>query len=213
MGCRDFTHAMPQRWTRRSILSTRVRLRLARMSATIFDASALTNNNSNHCPCANLVNRFKSLFIGTFPPPDGLNNNILERRMNSFHPLVILTWLSDSMPEVISCNASRIEDRYAPRKNAGGTFITHARCVKMSNTLIKSRATKPACVSADGRTSHASGRTMDSASTRESVDASPASGPLGWNRAMWSHLSDWISRIRHFACNLVLKILEQTWLR
>ena len=44
-------------------------------------------------------------------------------------------------------------ERYAPLRNAGGTFITEVRCVKISRTLIKSRAVKPACVRAERHTS------------------------------------------------------------
>ena len=77
------------------------------MSEAIFDGSALADNNSNHCPCANFVNRSKSLFFAT---SKWFEQHYSGRRINNFHPLVILTWLSETMPEVISCNPSRIAE-------------------------------------------------------------------------------------------------------
>ena len=87
---------------------------------------------------ANLVNRSKRAFLDTLPPLGCLNKSILGSKTNNFQPLTTLVLLLCSIPLVISNRAVLMAERYAPLRNAGGTFITQARCLKISRTLIKS---------------------------------------------------------------------------
>ena len=51
----------------------------------------------------------------TIPPRAGLKRCILGNKNNNFHPLVVLTSLFACAPARISCSATLIPDRNAPR--------------------------------------------------------------------------------------------------
>ena len=121
---------------------------------------------------------FSNWFFGTLPPRACENNSILGINMNNFQPLRMRNRFWSSMALTISCNANLMADLFAPRRNAGSTFITQLLIVMTSRTFTMSKLMNPSWMCAErliiaaGATSASDSTSTSSSETMDSVSAS-----------------------------------------
>ena len=105
--------------------------------------------------------------FGINPPRAGLCNNILGNRRSSFQALNNLTSSPAAIPWSASVKATRIAERYAPRKNLGEDFITDALNLKIEIKSTRSKLTNLTLVARLTMTSsHTVGGTSSSTTSR-----------------------------------------------
>ena len=142
-----------------------------RLRVEAFDAVSshcvLAPRRSSHLPWRKKLSLSFNFSFGINPPWAGLCNNILGNWRRSFQALHNLTSSPAAVPWSASVKATRIAERYAPRKNVGGDFITDALNLKIEIKSTRSKLTNPTLVARLMMTSsHTVGGTSSSTTSR-----------------------------------------------